>query len=111
MNSTACSVIYCTVPNQAEAANIARMLVREGWVSCVNIFPGVDSVYIWEGTIVEESELVLIAKTTRDRVAGAIGRIDEVHSYETPCVTSWGIEDGQADYLDWLRSNPQMPSG
>ena len=95
-------LIYMTASNDAEARTIARILVQERLAACVNILAGMRSVYHWEGEIQEESEIVLIAKTRRDRVPALTDRVTEIHSYDCPCVVTIPIDGGNPDFLDWI---------
>ncbi|MEE2971035.1 MAG: divalent-cation tolerance protein CutA [Pseudomonadota bacterium] len=95
-------LIYMTASNDAEARAIARILVQERLAACVNILAGMRSVYRWEGEIQEESEIVLIAKTRRDRVPALTDRVTEIHSYDCPCVVAIPIDGGNPDFLDWI---------
>jgi len=95
-------LIYMTASNDAEARTIARILVQERLAACVNILAGMRSVYRWEGEIQEESEIVLIAKTRRDRVPALTDRVTEIHSYDCPCVVTIPIDGGNPDFLDWI---------
>jgi len=95
-------LIYMTASNDAEARTIARILVQERLAACVNILAGMRSVYRWEGEIQEESEIVLIAKTRRDRVPALTDRVTEIHSYDCPCVVAIPIDGGNSDFLDWI---------
>ncbi len=95
-------LIYMTASNDAEARTIARILVQERLAACVNILAGMRSVYRWEGEIQEESEIVLIAKTRRDRVPALTDRVTEIHSYDCPCVVAIPIDGGNPDFLDWI---------
>ena len=95
-------LIYMTASNDAEARTIARILVQERLAACVNILAGMRSVYRWEGEIQEESEIVLIAKSRRDRVPTLTDRVTEIHSYDCPCVVAIPIDGGNPDFLDWI---------
>lgn len=95
-------LVYMTAPNDAEARSIARVLVETRLAACVNIIPGMRSVYRWEGEIHEDAEIVLIAKTRRERVPALTAKIKDIHSYDCPCVVSIDIDGGNPDFLDWI---------
>ena len=65
---------------------------------------GWTSVYHWDGDIEQASEAVLILKTQSDQVEALIERVKTLHSYSCPCVVSWPIDRGNADYLDWIEN-------
>ena len=98
----ACVMLYVTAGDGDEAARIGRTLVEERLVACANVFPGVRSIYRWEGAVRDEGEAVLIAKTMADRAEAATARIKALHSYDLPCVVVVPISGGNTDFLDWV---------
>lgn len=94
---------YVTAPSEAEAARIGRVLVEERLAACVNILPGMRSIYRWQGRVEEAAEAVLIAKTRADRFTALSARVRQLHPYELPCITALRVEAGDAGYLDWIR--------
>lgn len=97
------AVILCTAP-QSEAGNLARQLVEEKLVACVNI-ADVTSFFKWEGKLEEDKEALLVMKTTTDRVRRVIDRVKQLHSYEVPEIIALPIVDGFEGYLDWVRDS------
>lgn len=95
------STVYVTARDADEARSIARALVEERLVACVNYWP-IASVFRWEGAIEEGAEAAMICKTRTDLVPGVIKRVKELHSYEVPCITSWKIDTGSESFLDWI---------
>ena len=95
------SVVYISSRDLDEARRIARTLVEERLVACANCWP-ITSVFRWEGAIEEGGEAAMICKTRTALVPDVIRRVKELHSYEVPCITSWKIDAGPADYLDWV---------
>src|SRR5690625_5466282 len=81
-------LVYITTENKREARAIGRTLVEEKLAACINIVDGMESIYRWEGKIVEEQETILIAKTPYHNVRELTDRVKELHSYECPCVIS-----------------------
>ena len=96
------SIIYSTIGNLEEARKIARVLVKDKIVSCVNIIPKIESIYRWKGNIEEDNECVIIAKTIEKNINKAINKIKELHSYEIPDIVAIPITHGLKDYLDWI---------
>jgi periplasmic divalent cation tolerance protein len=95
-------VLFVTVPSEETAAAIARALVEERLVACVNIVPGIRSVYRWQGAIADEAEILLVCKTSLDRVPAATARVKELHPYQVPEAISLVVEDGLPGYLAWV---------
>lgn len=75
---------YITAPEDA-AADLARELVEERLAACVNRID-CDSVYRWEGEVVADEEVVLLAKTTDEAYADLAARVEEIHPYDVPCI-------------------------
>lgn len=95
-------VVLTAAGSEAEAATIARALVDRRLAACVNVIPGVQSIYRWRGAVHSESEWLLLVKTHRDRFDAVRSAIKELHSYEVPEVVMLEIGDGDAGYLAWL---------
>ena len=99
---TKARIILSTIDTATEAERIARDLVDNRLASCVNISPGLQSVYRWQGEIHSDKELLLIIKTSSDKTDMAIKRIVELHPYDLPEAVVLPIESGHAAYLDWI---------
>lgn len=95
-------LLYITVPKVEEARRIGRELVEARLAACANIVPGIESVYRWNGAVVEDREILLVLKTRAELVDAVIGRVKEIHSYTCPCIVALPILAGNPDYLDWL---------
>jgi len=96
------SVVYSTIGTLEDARKIARALVKEKLVACVNIIPKVDSIYRWQGKIEEGSECVLLAKTTERNVERTIQKIRELHPYEVPDIIVFPPVGGLNEYLAYV---------
>ncbi len=95
-------VVLCTA-GTGEAEKLAGVLVSERLAACVNAGP-VRSCYIWEGKLCWDGEVLLIIKTTADRVEALKKRVLQLHSYAVPEVIVLPIIDGSSAYLDWVSS-------
>jgi len=94
--------VYMTTADEAEAEKIGRVLVETRLAACVNLIPGMRSLYWWKDTIESGSEVVLIAKTRRSLLDDLTAKVRQLHSYEVPCVVALPITGGNPDFLAWL---------
>lgn len=95
-------VVLLSAGDSAQAQQLARGLVEAKLAACVNIVPGVTSIYRWQGEIQEDAEYLLIAKTRFDRLEALAKFVRERHSYELPETIALTVVGGSAAYLDWL---------
>lgn len=102
-------MIYTTAASLVEAEAIGEQLVGAGLAACVNILPGMMSIYRWKGAVERAHEAVMIVKTTRSLVERVRVTFREAHSYETPAFLVLNVADGDADYLNWLRGALDAP--
>jgi len=98
-------VIFVTASSKDEAATIADVLLKAKAVACVNILPGVESRYWWEGKLEQAQEVMLIAKTTREAFPKVEALVKAHHSYQVPEIIALPIIEGHAPYLAWLKEN------
>ena len=96
--------IYMTASSKAEAQKIGKALVDSRLAACVNILDNMQSIYRWEEKIQEDSEVVLIAKTTETLVPRLIDKVKSLHSYDCPCIVSLPVLDGYPPFLEWIKS-------
>jgi len=97
-------MVYMTASSLEQARDIADKLVSEKLAACVNIFPGMESVYRWKGSIEKANETAFIAKTPKALVERLTQRVRQLHGYEVPCIVSVPIEGGNQAFLDWIVS-------
>lgn len=95
-------LLYLTVPDPEVGRTLARRMVEERLAACAHLLPAGQSFYRWEGKLMEEAELVIIAKTRADIAEQAIARIAEWHEYEVPCILALPIEEGHQPFLKWI---------
>ncbi len=94
-------IAYCTCPPD-KANEIARRLVRRRVCACVNVIPGLRSVYTWKGDVEEDEEALLVIKTRADCFDTLNDAIREVHPYEVFELVASRIERGNPAYLRWI---------
>ena len=95
-------VILVMAESPEQAITIARTLVEEEMVACVNVIQGALSVFRWKGKLEEATESLLIIKTRTQRLSEVIGRVKEIHSYDVPEIIALPIVDGNPSYLQWI---------
>lgn len=98
-------VVLSTTDTLELAQRIAADLVREHEAACVNIVPGIRSVYVWEGKECNEQECLLLIKSTSEKFEAVRGRIRQLHSYKVPEIIAVPVGAGDPDYLAWLRAS------
>jgi periplasmic divalent cation tolerance protein len=99
---TGAVLVLSAVGSREEAERIAQALVTERLAACVNVVPGVVSVYRWKGEVQKEDELLLVIKSRTESVEALRARLVALHSYELPEVLVVAVDGGHAPYLDWI---------
>lgn len=97
-------VVLVTVGSEPEAERIANKLVEQELVACVNVLPGILSVFRWEGKVSREREVLLIAKTVNQLFERVVSVVKSLHSYDVPEVIALPIQHGLPEYLSWVRN-------
>ncbi len=95
-------VVLSTVPDEQTGERIATALLEENLVACVNMLPGVRSLYRWQGALQKEQEWLLVIKTRGDRYDKLEQRLRELHPYEVCEILALDVARGSAPYLDWV---------
>ncbi len=94
--------VYTTYPSVVEAERIGRTLVERRLCACVNILPGMVSLYWWQGAIERSDEAVMIIKTRAALAEAVRAAVKEMHSYTTPAILVLPIETVDPDYHAWI---------
>ncbi len=95
-------VVLCTCPDEKTATMLAEAVVREKLAACVNIFPHVTSVYMWQDKLESASEVKLFIKTEASKLDLLSQRIDQLHPYDVPEIVALNIQQGNKEYLNWI---------
>jgi len=95
-------VVLSTCASTEEAQRVARALVEKRLAACVNVMPGIRSVYRWKDAIEDEEEVLLLIKTSRGLLEELREEIERLHSYEVPEVIALSVVDGSERYLAWM---------
>ena len=96
------ALVEVTTSGEDESKSIGRRVVEERLAACANIIPCVTSFYWWKGVLEEDTESILILKTSAEKVEKLIARVRELHSYENPAIIALPIKTGSKSYLKWI---------
>jgi periplasmic divalent cation tolerance protein len=102
-------VIYTTFPNESDARNLGAQLVELGLAACVNIFPGMISVYRWQAALETANETAMIVKTRKALQSQALDAIAARHPYTVPALIVFEPQHVAASYLEWLHDQTSVP--
>ena len=96
-------VVVTTVGEEESALAIAHELVARRLAACVNVVPGLRSVYRWQGKICRDTEYLLMVKTLSEEFEAVAAAIRELHSYELPEILAFEVGFGDDRFLAWIR--------
>ncbi|RMD97129.1 MAG: divalent-cation tolerance protein CutA [Calditrichaeota bacterium] len=96
-------LVFSTTGSLREAERIGRLLVENHLIACANVIPSVRSFYRWQGEVCQDSESLLLMKTTVDRLEALETELRRLHSYEVPELIVTPIIRGFESYLNWVR--------
>ena len=102
-------VVLVTTSTEEEAARIGTSLVEAQLAACANIVPAIRSIYRWEGKVVDDREALLLLKTRPELFPEVESVVKKLHSYKTPEVIGFSIDQGSAQYLGWIHSELRKP--
>ncbi len=103
------ALVYITAPNVDEAQKLGHILVSKRLAACVNILPGMESMYWWDGAVQTDNEAVLIAKTRGDLAEALTKEVLATHEYDVPCVVTVPITGGNPAFLAWIEDETAAP--
>ncbi len=96
------ALVYATFPSLDEAETAGRALVEARLAACVNIIPGMVSIYRWEGAIERASEVVMVVKTMPELADAVVARVRKDHPYDNPALLVLPVSGGSAEFLAWI---------
>ena len=100
-------LLYTTYPSLVEAEEAGRALVERRLCACVNILPGMVSVYWWQGAVERGEEVVMIIKTRASLIEPVRAAVRQMHSYTTPAILVLPVEHVDPDYHAWIVAETQ----
>ena len=95
-------VVFITAADDEEACLISRVLLEQRKAACVNIVPGVSSLFWWQDSIDSAQESLLVVKTRAVLLNEIIQLVKEIHSNDVPEIIALPIIGGNQDYLEWV---------
>lgn len=95
-------LIYTTFPTVAAAETVGAALVADGLAACVNIIPGMVSIYIWQGAVNRDQECVMLVKTRHVLAERVTKAVVAQHPYDNPAVLVLAVDGGAAPFLAWI---------
>ncbi len=104
-------VAVTTVGSEQQANTLAEELVGRRQAACVNIIPVQRSVYRWEGKVCDDSEFLLVIKSTAEEYPAIEGTIQELHEYDVPEILTFDVGRGDRRFLEWLDASTGSPVG
>jgi periplasmic divalent cation tolerance protein len=102
-------LLYITCNDAHQANTIAHSIISEQLAACANVFPEMQSIYLWDGKINSSTETVLILKTSDHLRHRCQDRVRQLHSYQVPCVLEIPISGGNNEYIRWLVAQTLPP--
>ncbi|WP_072392148.1 divalent-cation tolerance protein CutA [Hyphomicrobium sp. CS1GBMeth3] len=103
-------LVYATFPDVAAAETEGAALVEAGLAACVNILPGMISIYTWNGERHRDAEAVMIIKTRRGLAERVIAEVKSRHAYDNPALVILPVDGGSEQFLGWIRAQTANPT-
>lgn len=97
-------VVFVTAPSRATAERLAKGILSEGMAACVNLIPGLRSLYRWKGKLRSDPEVLLVIKTSSARLEALRRWVRAHHPYELPEFLALPVSEGDPAYLKWIRT-------
>ena len=94
-------VVLVVAESEAQARRIARRLLQNKLAACVNFVP-IESMFLWQGAIQEEEEVLMIIKTRTETFDELMSAVKVTHSYDVPEIIGLPVVMGSRQYLKWI---------
>ncbi len=101
-------VVLCTFPDEEKARQIGALLVEKQVAACVNVVPGICSIFRWEEKLQQEQEVLAVIKTTRLAYPAFEKVLLEAHPYDTPEILALPVAEGATRYLNWVEDSVRI---
>ena len=103
-------LIYSTFPSADEAERVGGTLVDRGLAACVNIFPGMTAIYVWEGKRQKEGETAMLIKTRAALASEVVAEARKLHPYTNPALLVLPVAGGSEDFMGWIAEQTAKPA-
>jgi len=101
-------LVLCSCPDQEIATTIAENIVAQHLAACINIIPGMKSIYHWQGNVESAEESLMLIKTHQQKLSSLQNTITTMHPYEVPEIIALDISDGLPKYLEWITTSMRL---
>jgi periplasmic divalent cation tolerance protein len=109
MTTTDAVIVLTTIASSEEAVALVRSLLERRLVACGTVLPAARSLYRWEGKITDEAEVVVLLKTTAERLQEIEGAFEQLHPYRVPELLALPVTMGLDRYLGWITGETTVP--
>ena len=101
------AIVLVTAPDSKVARRLAKAALKARLIACANLIPRIESRYRWQGRIESGIEVLMVLKTTTDRLAALEKLVLAKHPYDTPEFLVLPVNRGNKRYLNWLEKSVQ----
>lgn len=102
------ALVYTVFPDEESARTAVKSALHDGFAACANILPPCTSLYEWEGELQEKTEIPVLIKTTSARADQLIERLQRMHPYDVPAITSWPVVRAPAAFARWVNEQTDI---
>ena len=95
-------VALVAVGSESQGIEIGKALIEERFAACVNLIKGVRSLYMWEGRLADDQEILMLIKTSRSVFPRLRARVLELHPYQVPEIIALPVLEGSPPYVKWV---------
>jgi periplasmic divalent cation tolerance protein len=103
-------MVFCTFPDLEKARLVSSVLIESGLAACVNLCPGIESIYCWQNRVESHSEVLAIFKTTAMAYPAFESRLRELHPYDIPEIVAMRPEQVSETYAKWVTASVLVDS-
>jgi periplasmic divalent cation tolerance protein len=103
-------LVYATFPSLEVAERIGGRLVDDGLAACVNILPGMVSIYVWQAQRQRDAECAMIIKSRSTLADRIVDTVRGLHPYDNPALVVLDIAGGSPPFLEWILERTEQPT-